>query len=48
MPLRDLIEAAGVPGAVAMIADRDGIRDSFVAGVRDPATAAPMTLDTVF
>lgn len=48
MPLQDLIEAAGVPGAVAMIADCDGVRDSFVAGVRDPATAAPMTLDTVF
>ena len=48
MPLQSLIEAAGVPGAVAMIADRDGVRDSFVAGVRDPATAAPMTLDTVF
>ncbi len=46
--LAKLIAAAGVPGAVAMIADRDGVRLAEAAGVADPATGRPMALDTLF
>lgn len=46
--LAALVAAAGVPGAVAMIGGRDGVRDSAAAGLRDPASGAAMQLDTVF
>ncbi len=46
--LAGLVTAAGVPGAVAMIGDRDGIRHSAAAGLRDPAGSDPMQLDTIF
>jgi len=46
--LAALVAAADVPGAVAMIGDRDGVRHSAAAGVRDPASGDPMQLDTIF
>lgn len=46
--LDDALNAAGIPGAVAMVADRDGMVWQGAFGRRDPATAAPMTTDTLF
>ena len=44
----DALAGTGIAGAVAMIGDRDGVRLEQAFGVRDPASAAPMALDTVF
>ena len=38
---------AGVPGVVALVTDRDGLRHAGVAGVRTLGAPDPMTLDTV-
>ncbi len=46
--LAALVAAAGVPGAVAMTGGSDGVRDSAATGFRDPASGAPMQLDTIF
>lgn len=46
--LAEIVAAAGVPGAVAMIADRDGVRLAEAAGLADPAAGTPMALDTLF
>lgn len=46
--LSALVAAAGVPGAVAMTGGRDGVRDSAATGFCDPASGAPMQLDTIF
>lgn len=40
--------ARGLPGAVAMVADRGGVIGTATVGVRDLAQPAPMSLDTVF
>ncbi len=42
------LDAGAGPGAVAVVADRDGIRQTAVAGLRDVAGAVPMTPDTIF
>ena len=39
--------AGGVPGVVALVTDRDGLRHAGVAGVRTLGVPVPMTLDTV-
>ncbi|GGE09073.1 1,4-butanediol diacrylate esterase [Polymorphobacter glacialis] len=46
--LAEALDAAGIPGAVAMVADRDGLIWQGAFGLQDPATAAPMTTDTLF
>ncbi len=46
--LAGIVAAAGVPGAVAMIADHGGVRFAEAAGVADPATGRVMALDTLF
>ena len=46
--LQHVVEAAGgVPGVVALLTDRDGLRHAGVAGVRTLGAPDPMTLDTV-
>lgn len=45
--LAHAISTAGLPGASAMIVDRDGIRFSGAWGQADAGTGAPMALDTV-
>lgn len=44
--LQDAIAAAGIPGAVAMVGDRGGVREAIAVGQR--GNGAAMTLDTVF
>ncbi|MFZ4688929.1 MAG: serine hydrolase domain-containing protein [Polymorphobacter sp.] len=44
--LADAIVAAGIPGAVAMLGDRDGVRAAAVAGHR--GDGGTMSLDTLF
>lgn len=38
----------GIPGAVALVGDATGIRYHQAFGVRDPATGAAMSVDTIF
>ena len=46
--LQHVVQAAGgVPGVVALVTDRDGLRHAGVAGVRTLGGPVPMTLDTV-
>ncbi len=42
------IDSGQIAGAVAMIGDRAGTLEVAAAGVRDPASGAPMTVDSVF
>ncbi len=42
------IRKAGVVGAVACVGDRSGVRFTGAYGSQDPATSAPMRLDTMF
>lgn len=46
--LAKAIDAAGISGAVAMIADRSGVRYSRAFGARDHASGEPMRDDTIF
>ena len=46
--LDGLVATHGVPGAVAMVGDGNGVRAAAASGMRDPATGAPMALDTIF
>lgn len=46
--LADAISAAGLPGAVALIADADGVRYARAFGTIDAAGTAPMREDTLF
>ncbi len=45
--LAKAIETAGLPGASAMIVDKDGIRFSGAWGMRDAVAGEPMALDTI-
>ncbi|WP_209349317.1 serine hydrolase domain-containing protein [Pontixanthobacter sp. CEM42] len=45
--LAKAIETAGLPGASAMIVDKDGIRFSGAWGMRDAVAGKPMALDTI-
>ena len=46
--LQHVVQAAGgVPGVVALVTDRDGLRHAGAAGVRTLGGPVPMTLDTV-
>lgn len=44
----DTVARGVVPGLVAAIADRDGVRYTRAAGRRDAGDATPMTVDTIF
>lgn len=43
-----IVAEAGVPGTVAMIGGREGVRHAAAAGLADPASGRPMALDTMF
>lgn len=46
--LTEALRGTGIPGAVAFVGSRDGLRASAAVGLADPATGAPMQLDTMF
>lgn len=46
--LKQAVERAGIPGAVAQVGNRDGTIEAAAVGVRDPSSGAPMGADTIF
>ena len=46
--LADAVAGTGIPGAVALVGDRDGIRAAACLGLADPATGRAMAPDTMF
>lgn len=46
--LKEAVEKAGIPGAVAQFGNRGGTVEAAAVGVRDPASGAPMQTDTIF
>lgn len=42
------LDAGGIAGAVALIGNRDGLRDAAAVGLADPAQGRAMALDTIF
>jgi methyl acetate hydrolase len=46
--LNSAVASGKIAGAVALVGSQSGLSSTHVAGTRDPATGAAMTLDTVF